>query len=416
MALEIVIVLAHATGRTLVVPPPQHLYLLNKVHKDERDKEAHDEMGFEDFFSLDLLRSHQGFRLLEMKEFLGKEGVTGGLHGVLPPNNSTDACCGELWRYLNKVADAKPEWMGKFVAFPRPGDDFNLTKSRQDAQVVERMKTFSGDRFPVFYESNLQKAHHLHFPAHEKHRLLQHHYAFTFFADTSMQQFYKRFIRDYMRYRDEIQCAGAELVDAVRADARRSISDNPDGVYYALHIRRGDFQYKEVKISAEQIVQNLHYKNGTAIIPPGSLVYISTDDPDGICKDCYAQKQPCTSFSSPKPVGCLDDPSWKKFVEAGWKVRFLRDYIKAGVLKNVNPNIFGMVESIVCSRAAAFAGTYFSTFTGYIHRLRGYHGLGESSFYHHKGHVFALQMKRSVGHGFWREWRAGWTDDNGNLI
>lgn len=115
MALEIVIVVAHATGRTLVVPPPQHLYLLNKVHKDEHDKEAHDEMGFEDFFSLDVLRSHQGFRLLEMKEFLAKEGVTGGLHGVLPPNNSTDACCGQLWSYLSKVYISLSSFIG--IAF-----------------------------------------------------------------------------------------------------------------------------------------------------------------------------------------------------------------------------------------------------------------------------------------------------------
>ena len=59
-----------------------------------------------------------------------------------------------------------------------------------------------------------------------------------------MQSFYRRFVRDYLRYKDEIQCAGAELVGAVRADAKRIISENPYGEYYALHIRRGDFQFK----------------------------------------------------------------------------------------------------------------------------------------------------------------------------
>jgi hypothetical protein len=34
-------------GRTLVIPPQQHLYLLGKTHKDEEDTKAHDEMGFE---------------------------------------------------------------------------------------------------------------------------------------------------------------------------------------------------------------------------------------------------------------------------------------------------------------------------------------------------------------------------------
>ena len=33
MGLECMIVLAHAFGRTLVVPPQQHLYLLGQTHK-----------------------------------------------------------------------------------------------------------------------------------------------------------------------------------------------------------------------------------------------------------------------------------------------------------------------------------------------------------------------------------------------
>ena len=60
MGLECLLVVAHATGRTLVVPPQQHLYLLGETHKDKHDEKAHDEMGFEDFFDIDLLRSHLG--------------------------------------------------------------------------------------------------------------------------------------------------------------------------------------------------------------------------------------------------------------------------------------------------------------------------------------------------------------------
>jgi hypothetical protein len=40
MGLECFIVLAHAMGRTLVVPPQQHLYLLGKTHKDEGDEKV----------------------------------------------------------------------------------------------------------------------------------------------------------------------------------------------------------------------------------------------------------------------------------------------------------------------------------------------------------------------------------------
>ena len=103
MGMECLLVIAHATGRTIVIPPQQHLYLLGQTHKDKHDKEAHDEMGFEDFFDLELLRSHQGLHVLHMKEFLQKEGVTGGLKGQLPPHNSSDAWGSGLWHYLKKV-------------------------------------------------------------------------------------------------------------------------------------------------------------------------------------------------------------------------------------------------------------------------------------------------------------------------
>lgn len=116
-----------------------------------------------------------------------------------------------------------------------------------------------------------------------------------------------------MRYKDNIQCAGAELVRAVRADARR-VAPEFNGEYYALHIRRGDFQFKDVKISAAEIVKNLHFPNGTSIIPTGALVYISTDDPDGKCLHCVAQRKPCESFSSPKPEGCPEDVSSPPFL------------------------------------------------------------------------------------------------------
>ena len=38
-----------------------------------------------------------------MEEFLEKEGVTGGLKGVLPPGNTSSAWGNDLWQYLNEV-------------------------------------------------------------------------------------------------------------------------------------------------------------------------------------------------------------------------------------------------------------------------------------------------------------------------
>ena len=67
-----------------------------------------------------------------------------------------------------------------------------------------------------------------------------------------------------------------------------------------------------MKLSASAIWHNLHYPNGTAIIPDNSFVYIATDDPDGVCKECLFQKRPCDSYGTPKPVGCPEDVSYMR--------------------------------------------------------------------------------------------------------
>jgi hypothetical protein len=156
---------------------------------------------------------------------------------------------------------------------------------------------------------------------------------------------------------------------------------------------------------------------GVPIIPAGAFVYISTDDPDGVCRGCTVKGQDCSHYrSGEKPEGCPEDPSWKAFTDFGWKIRFLKNYLVKGYLHESNPNVHGMVESIVCSRSKVFAGTWYSTFTGYIHRLRGYHGLGEATYYHTRNHVLQPKHAKSVGHGWAREFRTGWTDDAGELI
>lgn len=101
--------------------------------------------------------------------------------------------------------------------------------------------------------------------------MLQHFYAEAFFVDPNVQSFYKRFVRDYMRYQDWIHCAGAKLIDAIRNESK-TLDPLGKGDYYALHIRRGDIHVAMLKIEATQTIRNLHFANGTPIIPPGSYV------------------------------------------------------------------------------------------------------------------------------------------------
>lgn len=67
---------------------------------------------------------------------------------------------------------------------------------------------------------------------------------------------------------------------------------------------------QDVKISAAQMLQNMKHANGTAFIPSGALVYISTDDPDGVCLNCAVKGKLCKDMKSPKPIGCPEDVSY----------------------------------------------------------------------------------------------------------
>lgn len=50
---------------------------------------------------------------------------------------------------------------------------------------------------------------------------------------------------------------------------------------------------------------------------------------------------------------------------------FLEDFTEG--LPGLPYNMYGMMDQLISSVAARFAGTFASTFTGYIHRIRGYH-------------------------------------------
>jgi hypothetical protein len=67
--------------------------------------------------------------------------------------------------------------------------------------------------------------------------------AFAFFADSWVQSYYRRLIRDFMRYKDSIQCVGAKVLAAVREDALKH-NNGTSNDFYAIHARRGDFQFK----------------------------------------------------------------------------------------------------------------------------------------------------------------------------
>lgn len=131
-----------------------------------------------------------------------------------------------------------------------------------------------------------------------------------------------------MRYIDDIQCAAARIVEAVRERAKKN--GNPDGKFDSFHIRRGDFQYKKTRVSAKEILNVAKDQ-----IPQHSTVYVATDERK---KDFFRE------------------------MKSYWDVVYLDDYMH--LLEGIDKNLFGMVDQLVASRGRYFFGCWFSTFSG----------------------------------------------------
>jgi len=151
----------------------------------------------------------------------------------------------------------------------------------------------------------------------------------------------KRFVRDHIRYVDEIVCAAARIVNAVRERARAHAPSNTKGEYDSFHVRRGDFQYKKTRVAADVL-----YKESKDHLTPGGTLFIATDERD-------------KKFFDP--------------LKEHYDVTFLDDYMH--LIEGVNPNYYGMLDQLVAYKGRVFVGTWFSTLSGYVNRMRGYYSV-----------------------------------------
>ena len=422
MAMESTIGLAVAMGRTLVMPPQKQMYLLGKGGKNQQHH-----FTFVDFFPIEeMANEHVGLDVISMKEYLETQALTGNLKNretglvEFPPGNRTDwdGINGRdydvLRGYLRNVSETMPWTPGKCLpAFPSSGNHKDVEflqelvqKARKNSPIGNPVavddpnplgrleETLAGRKALCVYDEHIQSLPVIHFQMnHKLHlRLLVHFYAFLFFEDWKEDLWMKRFVRDHIHYIDEIQCAAARVVNAVRDHARKRNPDkNPNGVFDSFHIRRGDFQFKTTRIPATEI-----YENSKDKLTANSTIFIATDERD-------------KSFFDP--------------LREQYDVLFLDDFSE--LLKGVNTNYFGMIDQLVSSRGRIFFGCFFSTFTGYIMRVRGYHSVKDKKPGHEDGilpdsYYYATIDKKLIMHtytplrgGFFnREFPTSWRDIN----
>ncbi len=267
MSMETATTLAHAMGRILVLPPEQQMYLLSNDKRNNR-------FTFKDFFHFDSIAAeHPAVEVISMEEFMKREAITGNLVDrytgkvSFPPNNETvfngNGRNGRPhWLWLRN-ATMPPIWffdecVAAFPSIPGPKMSERMEDLRKtidgknhiteyfdnptevDAPPQARLREMLGTRKKIcVYDDALQNEKVIHFMGDNASgaRLLVHFYAFLFFADYHQDLWTKRFVRDHLRYIDDIQCAAARVVHAVRQKAIENGS--PDGIYDSFHIRRG---------------------------------------------------------------------------------------------------------------------------------------------------------------------------------
>ena len=219
-----------------------------------------------------------------------------------PPNNRTNwdgQDVKPLKEWLRQVT-LTPLWSPSkcLAAFPESGDPkdaqalhdmvnkiieegrINIDQQYKDhptpvnASAIDRMKEALAGRHELcIYDHEMQAAPVIHFMCYHKMRvrLLTHFYSFVFFEDWRQQLWTNRFVRDHLRYLDELQCAAARLVNKLHSIAREN--GEPNGYFDTFHVRRGDFQYKDTRLDAVEL-----YEEGKSYVPENATLYIATDE------------------------------------------------------------------------------------------------------------------------------------------
>ena len=201
MSLELAAVFAYIKNRTLVLPPAYHMYLL----KGDTD--------FSDFFDLNDI----GIETIEFEAFCKMEGIEKSWDALEQEYTAVKVKAG-INRYgyadtgdvtLNFEKIMPPESFTKSKRLVHWNDIVDDTK-----RVLFFKEDLLGNFYQVAYSSRMQQI--------------------------------KQYVARHIHYK-------AEIFDF----AWDFINDLGDRDYYAIHIRRNEFQYKHVRIPCEDIARHI---------------------------------------------------------------------------------------------------------------------------------------------------------------
>lgn len=287
MSFENILIYAAVSGRALVLPPDQNIYLLDPKKGDGRKGR-----NYYDLFNLtehtELMRR---VPILTAGEFLEMEGHK---DGIVPLSEYNQTYQNHLWAITKECEDRKKSSvfcddlynhylkhgvLGEISAEPPHQDCFifdidvynhggNGTEywPHLSDEIQHRIATYCNGRNMVFYNTTMNDAPLWHFETlTQRYRLLIHFYGQNLFTDPIVDNYYKRFIRDYLRYHNDAMCAAGKIMLALQYEGyaldpksgeKMDLDEEGVGGYSSLHVRRGDLQFKEVRIEAGEWYEN----------------------------------------------------------------------------------------------------------------------------------------------------------------
>ena len=302
MQFEIMVVMAWITGRTLVLPPAKPFYLLGEEPR-----------LLEDFLDLNDLRRQ--IPVLTAEEFvafskLGHETAADEKyhaymhnHGYMPPWNGLE----NILLFPPDALQVRPELQAR-LAGPR--------------QAKRQLVTISDE---------VEHCDLLYFPMTKQHRMFGVAECFYLFGDETLERQARTLLRDTIRFREDIIKLAERAINA-------PVLAGTD--YSALHIRRGDFQYGQTQIGANQILEHT-----AALLSPGQPIYVATDETDSAFLDVFREQFAVVTFGG----------------------------LPAEIVDDIPDHWCGIIETLICAAAPGrFIGTRLSTFSSRISTLRGH--------------------------------------------
>ena len=302
MQFEIMVVLAWITGRTLVLPPAKRYYLLGE-----------DPRLLEDFLDLDELRRQ--IPVLTAEEFAEFSKL------------DREMAANEKFHEFMQAHGLMPPWNGLENIFLYPSDALQMRPELQ-ARLAGPCQAH---RQLIAISNEAERCNLLYFPMIQEHRMFGVAECFFLFGDEKLERKARTLLRDTIRFRQDIIKLAERAINAsVLAGTR----------YSALHIRRGDFQYPETQIGANQILEQTQ-----ALLSSEHPIYVATDETNSAFLDVFREKFEVVTF----------------------------DGLPEEIVANTPHHWCGIVETLICAAAPdRFIGTRLSTFSARISTIRGH--------------------------------------------